>query len=221
MTIKKRAISEYQKLHRKQVILETAFNLFIHNEYQDISMDLVAKKAKLAKGTLYLYFKSKEELFFSLKIMEYHHWFDEIEKKIKNLSKRPASKQERIKKFSNFITKSFEQRKNLIRLIIIVHHTLEKNINEELVLNLNQQIGNRLLQLGAQLENLFSFLNPSDGARLVFYIKTIALGMYQVSEPVAVIREMANKNKKELNIMMLDFKKEVQKMIEILLNGWS
>lgn len=50
---------------KKRAILEAARRLLIERDFQDIVLDDVAKRAGVAKGTLFLYFKSKEELFSS------------------------------------------------------------------------------------------------------------------------------------------------------------
>ena len=62
----RRAIREDQKLVRRQQILDTAWGLFQENDYEHVNIIDVAKGAGLAKGTVYLYFKTKEELFLSL-----------------------------------------------------------------------------------------------------------------------------------------------------------
>lgn len=48
---------------KKRVILESARRLLIERGFADVVLDDVAKRAGVAKGTLFLYFKSKEELF--------------------------------------------------------------------------------------------------------------------------------------------------------------
>lgn len=48
---------------KKRKILEAARCLLVDRDFSDIVLDDVAKKAGVAKGTLFLYFKSKEELF--------------------------------------------------------------------------------------------------------------------------------------------------------------
>ncbi|MGQ0636693.1 MAG: TetR/AcrR family transcriptional regulator [Planctomycetaceae bacterium] len=49
---------------RRQVILEAAARLFASQGYSDCDMECVASAAGVAKGTLYLYFAGKRELFF-------------------------------------------------------------------------------------------------------------------------------------------------------------
>lgn len=57
---------EREKELRKEAILSAAVEVMLENGLYGLNLDLVAKKAELAKGTLYLYFKSKEEILGSL-----------------------------------------------------------------------------------------------------------------------------------------------------------
>jgi len=57
-----------EKAFRKKVILKAAKQLFFKKGFSAATMEQIAEKAELSKGTLYLYFKSKEELYVSLLI---------------------------------------------------------------------------------------------------------------------------------------------------------
>ena len=64
MGIKERRIKE--KEIRKEMILTAAKNVFFEHGFGGTSMDLIAREVELSKGTLYLYFKSKDSLYLSL-----------------------------------------------------------------------------------------------------------------------------------------------------------
>ncbi|GAB6189284.1 hypothetical protein JCM30566_10230 [Marinitoga arctica] len=53
-------------LKKKMKIKNVAKKIFFEKGYENTSMNEIAKKSKVAKGTLYLYFSSKKDLFFSL-----------------------------------------------------------------------------------------------------------------------------------------------------------
>lgn len=55
-----------EKLLRQTQILDAAYQVFRDVGFLAATMDLIAERAELAKGTIYIYFKSKEELYFSL-----------------------------------------------------------------------------------------------------------------------------------------------------------
>jgi len=52
-----------QKVHRQEEILSAAFEVFAAHGYEAARIDEVARRAGIAKGTIYLYFRDKERLF--------------------------------------------------------------------------------------------------------------------------------------------------------------
>ena len=52
-----------QKAQRQEEILKAAFNVFAAHGYEAARIDDVARQAGIAKGTIYLYFRDKEQLF--------------------------------------------------------------------------------------------------------------------------------------------------------------
>src|SRR5258707_15650159 len=51
---------------KRERILIAALRLFAHEPYQAVTMDRVAEAAGVAKGTLYLYFPSKDALYLGI-----------------------------------------------------------------------------------------------------------------------------------------------------------
>src|SRR5208337_2090444 len=57
---------ENGRLAKRDRIIAAALRLFAHQPYQEVTMDTVAREAGVAKGTLYLYFASKEALYLGI-----------------------------------------------------------------------------------------------------------------------------------------------------------
>ncbi|MFW5887090.1 MAG: TetR/AcrR family transcriptional regulator [Bacteroidota bacterium] len=57
---------EREKEQRKQEIIDAAERIFFNKGYHEATMDEIAAEAELSKGTLYLYFKNKEDLYFEI-----------------------------------------------------------------------------------------------------------------------------------------------------------
>ena len=57
---------EQEKENRRQVILDAAEAIMQANGIHGLNVDLIAHETQLAKGTIYLYFKSKEEILATL-----------------------------------------------------------------------------------------------------------------------------------------------------------
>ncbi len=70
------------KKDKREMILEIAAPLFSANDFHEVNMELVAKKAEIAKGTIYNYFKSKEELYFAIIETRLNKLISELQKKI-------------------------------------------------------------------------------------------------------------------------------------------
>lgn len=54
---------------KRMQILNAAVGILTNKVYSQCPINEIAKRAKVAKGTVYLYFKSKEELYFSIVFM--------------------------------------------------------------------------------------------------------------------------------------------------------
>jgi AcrR family transcriptional regulator len=57
---------EREKEQRRESILDAAEKVFFSRGVREATMDEVAEAAELSKGTLYLYFKSKHEIYYSI-----------------------------------------------------------------------------------------------------------------------------------------------------------
>lgn len=57
---------EREKQQRREEIIQAAEKVFYSMGLESATMDDIAAQAELSKGTLYLYFRSKEELFFEV-----------------------------------------------------------------------------------------------------------------------------------------------------------
>ena len=66
---------EREKERRRQQIIVAAKRVFSGKGFNKATMEDIAKEAELSPGTLYLYFKNKEELYasLSLRILQYLH----------------------------------------------------------------------------------------------------------------------------------------------------
>src|SRR5215218_4633149 len=59
-------VTSQYKTEAREKIVDAAIIAFSIQGYDRTRMDDIAETAKLSKGTLYLYFKSKEELFYAI-----------------------------------------------------------------------------------------------------------------------------------------------------------
>lgn len=74
-----RLLKERQRQERAELILQVAEAVLAERGYQDASMDEIATRAGIAKGTVYQHFPSKEELVFALFEREAAMFLHEVE----------------------------------------------------------------------------------------------------------------------------------------------
>jgi len=73
---------EREKQQRRNDIIDAAEKVFFKKGIDNATMDQVAKEAELSKGTLYLYFKSKEELHFAINMRAADIMFESFSKAV-------------------------------------------------------------------------------------------------------------------------------------------
>ena len=65
-TMLPRTLKERQRQEREALILQAAEEVLIEKGYHEMSMDEIAARVGISKGTVYLHFASKEDLVFAL-----------------------------------------------------------------------------------------------------------------------------------------------------------
>ncbi|MDE2140204.1 MAG: TetR family transcriptional regulator, partial [Gammaproteobacteria bacterium] len=144
-----------------------------------------AADAGLAKGTLYLYFRSKEEVFLALCEHELGRWFDDLDTALQT-RRAEMSVNGLIELFAD----SFAGRPQLLRLLAILHTGLEHNVPYAAALGFKTLLKTRTQTTGALLEGYLRFLEPSQGAALLIKIYALIIGFEHLSEPSGVVREV-------------------------------
>ncbi|MBM7846411.1 TetR/AcrR family transcriptional regulator [Herpetosiphon giganteus] len=74
-----RSLRERQREERAALILEVAQQLFSEKGYVEASIDEIAARTGIAKGTVYLHFASKEELVVALFEQQFNQFLRQIE----------------------------------------------------------------------------------------------------------------------------------------------
>jgi AcrR family transcriptional regulator len=78
MAVKQRAVAVEDKEERRNAILDAAEALFLEHPDRMANVSEVADTAGVAKGTVYLYFPSKEEMLLALHERHVAAFFEEL-----------------------------------------------------------------------------------------------------------------------------------------------
>lgn len=76
---------------KRQLIMGTAAKLFATRPFHSVRLEDVAAAANVGKGTIYIYFESKDDLYFSLIYEGFAALIDELERELEN-EREPALK---------------------------------------------------------------------------------------------------------------------------------
>ena len=99
---------------KRERIIEAGLKLFANESYQAVTMDRVAEAAGVAKGTLYLYFQSKEDLYLGILT-------DGMESMVRNYQASvdpQADVKVRLRRAITLTIEFYDQRRDLLRLMM-------------------------------------------------------------------------------------------------------
>lgn len=209
----RRARTDDQKLARRQLLLDVAWEQFQTQPIGEITMAGIADRAGLAKGTVYLYFQTKEELFLAVEEQQLAGWFTDLEARLQWTRRRL-----RTTDAAELIADSLAGRDGLTRLLAIQHSLLEQNIDIETAAAFRQAVLTGLEQTGAVLERKLEYLAAGRGAHVLLRILAAVIGLEQLAHPAPAVAA-AIAQTPELAPFRLNFANETAAVIAALLRA--
>ena len=182
MTQKQRARSASDKAQRREQILDAALTLWGERTFASLTMAAVAERSGLAKGTPYLYFATKEELFLALLARLLTAWFDALDAGL------AADGVWGDAHAAALICAALEANPELARMLPIASSILEQNISPEAARVYKSLLLERVSRSGAQLEARLPFLRAGEGAWMLLQVYALVVGLGQMADPAPVVR---------------------------------
>lgn len=211
----KRAMTDEAKALKANAILDKAAEMFVLSRYDTIKMSDIADEMGMSKGILFVYFKTKESLFFHLLCREYDKRLDRL---MEMITEKPV--------------KDFEDFKNLImdELVELVDHNplyirleairsavLEHNVDPEIMLKLKTDLYHRMMAM-TNLITANRVLESSDVMDIFQAQASIIIGCnLSTSMPPALV-EIVEKNR--LEGFKRDFRQDVLRTMSNYLLGY-
>ncbi len=170
---------EREKEQRREEILNAAQKIFFEKGLQNATMDEIAEAAELSKGTLYLYYGSKEDLYFSVMMRGLEILHDMFVQSIEEAS----TTFEAIRQLGPTYYEFFQRHRNFFRMFNYFQYPgMHKQVSEEMRQLCNNQsqklwsvvIG--LIQKGIQEGDLKNELNPVETSIILWSSSTAILG---------------------------------------------
>ena len=171
-----RAIDEDEKDERRLQILLAAESLIENNHNRLPSVAEVAAEAGLAKGTVYLYFQSKDELLLSLHGLHSARFFSAME----TLLDGPVADLESVLEVTR---RCILEVPTFMPLAGNCLGSAQGGMKDELLRDLHETIDQRLMDVGYKLERHFPTLSEGEGANLLIQGYGLMIGLWQLMQP--------------------------------------
>jgi TetR/AcrR family transcriptional regulator len=169
---------EREKEHRKEDIIDAAQKVFFEKGLLTATMDEIAVTAELAKGTLYLYYKSKEDLYLAVMMRGLKILYEMFEKVIDS----PKPTTEKLMELGEAYTAYYEQNKNYFRMLHFFqtpqfHRQVTEEMKQACSIN-NQKLWSLVIGIfkkGIEEKTIREDLNPTDVAIIIWSTATTLL----------------------------------------------
>lgn len=125
---------------RKDQILDAATEIFNQKGFQQARMDDIAEESQLSKGTLYWYFKSKDEIIIAILDRLFQHEFKDLEK----LRDEPLSATESLWVFTERVIQDMQR---MLRMIPIAYEFIALASRSRVVQEAIRRYFNRYLTI--------------------------------------------------------------------------
>jgi AcrR family transcriptional regulator len=175
MVIRQRAIQAEDKEERNQALLDAAERLLLRSPERMPSVAEVADDAGLAKGTVYLYFPSKEELLLALHERNVGGFFRALIALLEGDG--PVD-------FDRILALTHEHMVEpplFLPLASRCFGLMAQSIPDEAAIAFKQRMAERLQRAGAGLERHFPTLAPGAGLLLLRHSYALILGLWQMA----------------------------------------
>jgi AcrR family transcriptional regulator len=142
---------EKEKDSRRKLILASARALFFAKGFKNVTVDKIAKSSELGKGSIYLYFNSKEEIYAQILLND----IDTFHQQIFTLLNKKKTAVDLLFEFSYFYADFFLNHPELFRILMIyMLHTDQMNLsadqNRKIIVSMRKTIDiiSSVFQLG-------------------------------------------------------------------------
>jgi AcrR family transcriptional regulator len=175
VVIRQRAIQTEDKQERHEAILDAAERLLARSPERVASVAEVADEAGLAKGTVYLYFPSKEELLLALHERNIDGFFQAV------IAMVESDADVGIDEMLELTLQHMVRPALFLPLAARCFGQMAHSLPTPAAVAFKQRMAQRLQRAGAGIEHHFPQLKPGDGVALFRRSYALILGLWQMS----------------------------------------
>jgi AcrR family transcriptional regulator len=208
----RRAYRPDQKETRKQAILAGAIQLFEEMPYAELRMADLALRLGLGKGTIYLYFPTKESLFLAVLQVEMGAWFDGASAYLEAI---PAGSEPDT--VAQGLVGELLARPLLPKLQALLHPVLEQNVPHGEAVAFARFLQDQVLRVGGLLEQVLADLPTGRGAAYLIRFHALVMGSQLMSSRPPVVQDALREP--DLRLFDFDFETVMRGAAADLLTG--
>jgi AcrR family transcriptional regulator len=205
-----RATRHRERRARRTQMLEAAEALLRDWSYTDITMDRIADRCRIAKGTLYLYYRTKEALFLALFEEHLLTWYSELE----SLAARDTHTVDP-SAAARVIGSTLAARPTLVRLHGVVYSAGGRNIDLDTVVGFRRRQQQAMRRLAAALAVRIRGLTGERAVRFLVRLEVIVGGLSWAAFPPQLLARAYEAD--ELSPFLFDLEEELADILTALL----
>lgn len=198
---------------RRAAILEVTRALCAECAPQALTMAMVARRANLAKGTLYLYFDTKEGLLLALLERLLEQWSTAVRTAL-DRSKTKLSPQA----LADLFVGSLTGRPLLSSLLVMLDPILAPNVPIETMRAFKSWLREMTNALGTRIDRHVRGLRPGHGVRLLVYLYAAIIGLRQAASPVEPARGASRR--RQTSGLEIEMRPSFCELVVILVTGF-
>jgi AcrR family transcriptional regulator len=203
---KRRARTDDDKATRFAEILDAARHVLDGSELDGFTMEAVAARLGLVKGTLYRYVPTREALLLALFEAEFAAWCTHLEQA---LTPHPSQKQAASAVvLSGSIIASLLALPRFTRLLAILQVILERNIPHDTAREFKTKLLAGTTGVATSIERAIPGLKTSDAVRLLVLIQALVAGLHASANPSPVVRSVLNEP--QFALLRVNFEQELR-----------
>jgi AcrR family transcriptional regulator len=186
---KQRARTDDDKRTRRDDILDAARAVFDATEFDAFTMDAVATKLGLVKGTLYRYFPTREGLLLALTGDEYTGWFDAVDARLREPARATTSRSSVERRVTALLVDEVVTRERFMRLLALVPTVLERNVPFDTARAFKVRLMGRIESTAVLLATpLHTPVERS--VQLLFHLQAAVIGLFHHAHPAPIVAEV-------------------------------
>jgi AcrR family transcriptional regulator len=168
--LKRRAVTDAQKQFRRQEILDGARAYFEASGYEGFTMTQLAGRLGIVKGTLYLYFPTKEAIILALYARALEDWCEAVKVKLAT----PIAGDDFVQLFYDTATAD----PILIPILTRLEHVIEHNISVELLVEAKRHFQTCFESIADKTQSALG-LAPEQARELILTLGVLLSGASQ------------------------------------------